>query len=139
MEPADPRRPTAVPDAAVRALSAGNGVGRIAIGVGLMLAPERALEVLGFPDAGPGAVVISRIAGVRDIILGVNTILALENQARLRAASLANAGADAGDALTFSLALGGESDSAAKRGIAAALPAALASLWAARRLSQGQI
>jgi len=134
MEPADPRRPPAVPDAVVRVLSAGNGAGRIAIGVGLMLAPERALEVLGFPDAGPGAVVISRIAGVRDIVLGVNTILALDDPARLRAASLANAGADTGDALTFSLALGGEGDAAARRGIAAAVPAALASLWAARRL-----
>jgi len=134
MEPADPRMPTAVPDALVRALSAGNGAGRIAIGLGLMLAPERALEVLGFPDAGPGAAVISRIAGVRDIVLGMNTILALDDPVRLRAASLANAGADAGDALTFTLALGGESDSAAKRGIAAAAPAALASIWAARRL-----
>jgi len=134
MEPADPRMPTAVPDALVRALSAGNGAGRIAIGLGLMLAPERALEVLGFPDAGPGAAVISRIAGVRDIVLGMNTLLALDDPVRLRAASLANAGADAGDALTFTLALGGESDSAAKRGIAAAAPAALASIWAARRL-----
>jgi len=134
MEPADPRRPTAVPGAVVRALSAGNGAGRIALGLGLMVAPERALEVLGFPDAGPGAVVISRIAGVRDIVLGVNTILALNDPVRLRAASLANAGADAGDALTFSLALGGDSHAAAKRGVAAAVPAALASIWAARRL-----
>ena len=134
MEPTDPRMPTAVPDALVRALSAGNGAGRIAIGLGLMLAPERALEVLGFPDAGPGAAVISRIAGVRDIVLGMNTILALDDPVHLRAASLANAGADAGDALTFTLALGGESDSAAKRCIAAAAPAALASIWAARRL-----
>jgi hypothetical protein len=134
MEPADPRRPTTIPDPVVRALSAGNGVGRIAIGLGMMLAPGRALAVLGFPEAGEGTMVIGRIAGVRDIVLGLGTVLALRDHSRLRAANLANASADAGDALTFTLALGGEGDAAARRGLAAAVPAALASLWAARRL-----
>jgi hypothetical protein len=115
-------------------LSIGNGLGRIAIGLGLMLAPRRALSVLGFDDAGESVVMISRIAGVRDIVLGVATVVALDDRSRLRAASLANAGADGGDAVTFALALGGEQSGAARRGIAAALPATLFSLWAAWRL-----
>jgi len=125
-----------VQDPVVRALSLANGAGRVAIGLGLILAPAQALSILGFPDSDPGTVVIGRIAGIRDIVLGAATVLALGDPDRLRAASLANAAADAGDALTFSLALGDERSRAAARGIAAALPASLASLWVARRLGQ---
>ena len=134
MEPADPRRQADVADPVVRALSAANGAGRVAIGLGLMLAPEKALAILGFSSADPGVVLISRIAGVRDMVLGVSTLLALDDPARLRAASLANAGADAGDAVAFALALSGERRRAALRGLITAAPAAIASLWAASRL-----
>jgi hypothetical protein len=120
----------------VRGLSALSAAGRIAIGAGLALAPERALGALGFSDHTTATVTIARIAGGRDIVLGALTLLALDDDARLRTASLANAAVDGGDALAFAAALGRDGDArdAGVRGLAAAVPATLMSLWAASRL-----
>jgi hypothetical protein len=118
----------------VGGLSAVLAVGRVAIGAGLMLAPGRALGALGFSEAEE-SVAIARIAGVRDLVLAASTLLALRDADRLRAASLANAAADGGDALVFALALSRDRRSAgAVRGIAGAAPASLCSLWVAWRL-----
>jgi hypothetical protein len=103
--------------------------------VGVLAAPEPALRLLGFVEVSPATAVVSRIAGIRDLVLGVVTLAALEDRARLRAASLANATADAGDTLAFALALGGGERTAGARGLAAALPATVAGLWTAWRLS----
>ena len=128
-------RGAAVGDPDVRAWSLASGVGRIAIGFGLLAAPETALRALGFSEVGPANVALSRIAGVRDLVLGVVTLAALEDRDRLRSATLANAVADAGDTLAFGVALGTPERTAGARGIAAALPAAFAGGWTARRLS----
>jgi hypothetical protein len=120
----------------VRGFSAASALGRIAIGVGLALAPRRALSALGFTEHSAETVVIARIAGGRDIALGVATLAALDDPERLRAASIANSAVDGGDALAFAAALGagGEARTAGLRGIAAAVPASLASAWVASRL-----
>lgn len=120
----------------VRALSWISGTGRLAIAAGLALAPRKALAALGFEDHSSATVVVARIAGARDAVLGAATLLALNDPARLRAASLANAVADAGDAATFGAAATGDRDlrAAALRGVAAAAPAALAGLWVAWRV-----
>jgi hypothetical protein len=125
-----------VVDAAdVRAWSLASGIGRVAIGVGMLVAPEPALRALGFADVSPATAAISRIAGIRDLILGVLTLVGLEDPVRLRTATVANAVADAGDTLTFALALGRGERAAGARGLAAALPATVAGLWTAWRLS----
>jgi hypothetical protein len=78
---------------------------------------------------------LARLAAVRDVVLAVATLFALNDSDRLRAASLANAAADGGDTLNFALALGRtERNPAARRGIAAALPATAAGLWVFWRL-----
>ncbi len=120
----------------VRTLSLASGAGRIAIGVGLALAPRQTLAALGFEDASPSTIAISRIAGGRDIVLGSLTLLARGDADRLVSASVANAAVDAGDALTFTAAIcaGEEIRAAALRGIAAAVPAAAAGAWVALRL-----
>ena len=120
-----------------RGLSVVSALGRIAIGTGLAIAPARALGALGFDDVSPTTVTVARIAGGRDIVLGAVTLLAVDDPDRLRAASLANAAVDGGDAATFAaaLAMGDELRTGAVRGLAAAVPATLASLWVARRLS----
>jgi hypothetical protein len=134
----DPRTdPTPTDAADVRLLSTVSGAGRVAIGLGLAVAPRLALGALGFSDRGPAAVAVARIAGGRDIVLGAATLLALGDAERLRAASLANAAVDAGDALTFASALASGDDSvrdAGIRGLAAAVPATLAGAWVAARL-----
>jgi hypothetical protein len=130
-----PAEALSAPD--VRALALVSGMGRLAIGVGLALAPRAALGALGFTDASPGMVTISRIAGGRDIVLGVATLASLGDARDLRRVSLANAAVDAGDAATFAagLAAGEDVRAASLRGVAAAVPAALAGLWVARRLA----
>lgn len=110
--------------------------GRLVIGAGLMLAPERVLGALGFEDASEATVAVARLAGVRDIVLGAAQAVAAGDRDRLRRATLACAAADAGDAAVFGTALanGGRTRTAGARGLAAAGPATLVGLWSAWRL-----
>jgi hypothetical protein len=120
----------------VRAITLVSGLGRMAIGIGLALAPRQALGALGFRDVPEQAVVVSRIAGGRDFVLGALTLLAIDDPDRLRTAHLACAAVDAGDAAAFGAALaqGGDLRDAGVRGLATAVPATLAGVWAALRL-----
>ncbi|HET9119917.1 MAG TPA: DUF4267 domain-containing protein [Solirubrobacterales bacterium] len=119
----------------VRAWSLASGLGRIAFGVGMLAAPERALHVLGFTEVSPATVAVTRVAGVRDLVLGLVTVSALGDPDRLRSATLANAIADAGDTLAFSLTLRTPEREAGVRGFAVALPAAAVGIWTRWRLS----
>jgi hypothetical protein len=118
----------------VRTWSLASGIGRVAIGVAMLAAPEPALRLLGFVEVSPATAAVGRIAGIRDLVLGAVTLAGLEDRARLRAATLANATADAGDTVAFALALGDGERTAGARGLAAALPATVAGLWKAWRL-----
>jgi hypothetical protein len=132
----DPGRVDAVGAADVRAITLVSGLGRMAIGIGLALARRQALGALGFRDVPEQAVVVSRIAGGRDFVLGALTLLAIDDPDRLRTAHLACAAVDAGDAAAFGAALaqGGDLRDAGVRGLATAVPATLAGVWAALRL-----
>jgi hypothetical protein len=107
----------------------------MAIGLGLFIAPEPSLRALGFSDLSPATKAVARVAGVRDFVLGGVTLAALDDGERLLGATVANAAADAGDAASFALALAQGERDAGLRGLAAALPAILAGIWVARRLS----
>lgn len=126
---------TGVDAADVRGFSVFSAVGRIAIGAGMLTAPELSMRALGFSEVTPATAAVARIAGVRDLVLGAVTLAALDDPARLRAASLANAVADSGDTAAFAAALGSAERTAGARGLAAALPAALAGFWVSWRLS----
>lgn len=119
----------------VRAFSLLSAAGRIAIGLGMLVAPEPALRVLGFSDVNAATVAVARIAGVRDLVLGGATLAALDRPDRLRTATIGNATADAGDSLAFCMAIRAGERTAGLRGVATALPATLAGLWVAWRLS----
>ena len=118
----------------VRAWSLASGLGRIAFGVGMLAAPEPALRKLGFADVSPSTVAVTRLTGVRDLVLGLVTVAGLGDRDRLRRATVANAVADTGDALAFGIAMRTPERDAAVRGLAAALPAAVAGCWTAWRL-----
>jgi len=124
-----------VGDADVRGFSLLSGAGRIAIGLGMLAAPEPALRALGFSDVDAATVAVARIAGIRDLVLGGVTLAALDERDRLRTATIGNATADAGDSLAFAMAIRADERTAGLRGVATALPAALAGLWVAWRLS----
>jgi hypothetical protein len=124
----------AVNDPDVRAWSLVSSVGRIAFGVGMLAAPEQALRALGFSEVNAATKAVTRLAGVRDFVLGGVTLGALGDRERLLSATVANATADAGDTAAFAFALRSGERSAAIRGLAAALPATLAGIWVARRL-----
>jgi hypothetical protein len=119
----------------VRGFSLISAVGRIAIGLGMLAAPEAALRALGFSEVNAATIAIARVAGVRDLVLGGLTLAALDDPGRLRAATIGNATADAGDSLAFAMAIRADQQTAGIRGVATALPATLAGLWVAWRLS----
>ena len=118
----------------VRALSLISAAGRMAIGIGLFAVPELSLRALGFSDVSPSTVAIARVAGIRDLVLGGVMLGALDDRERLLGATIANATADAGDAAAFALAARSGETAAGLRGMAAAIPAAFAGIWVARRL-----
>jgi hypothetical protein len=101
----------------------------------MLAAPELALRALGFSEVSAATKAVARIAGIRDLVLGLVTLAALDDPERLRTATIANATADAGDTAAFSIAVGSDERTAGVRGVAAALPATAAGLWTAWRLS----
>ena len=122
----------------VRTLSLVSAAGRIAIGAGLLAAPRLSLRTLGFGDESRSTVAVAQLAGIRDLVLGLQIVAAAGDGQRLRTAQLAAAAADAGDTAVFAVLLAGDDPPpAAVRGLAAALPAALGGFWVASRLDSG--
>ena len=78
---------------AVRALAAG----RIAVGASLCAAPSLAAQWAGEDARAPGARVITRAAGARDVALGVGTLAAMSSRPLLRRWLLVSSACDAVD------------------------------------------
>ena len=78
---------------AVQALAAG----RIAVGTSLCAAPSFAAQWAGEDARAPGARVITRAAGARDVALGVGTLAAMGDRALLRRWLLVSSACDAVD------------------------------------------
>jgi hypothetical protein len=81
-------------------------------------------------------VALARLAGGRDIALGLHTLAAADDPQRLRQATAIGALVDAGDALAFGAVLGdgGPARRTALLNVPIAAGAALAGAWAVRRL-----
>lgn len=109
--------------------------GRAALGAGVLVATRPALRGLGFAEAGTAELALGRLAGSRDVAIGLLTLAAREDPGALRAAALVAAAVDAADALTFALAgRDPRARTAGQRGLGSGAAAALAGLWAWRRL-----
>jgi hypothetical protein len=78
--------------------------GRIAIGVAAVAATGPALRAIGFAAEDGSARTLARVAGCRDVALGLLTLAVRNDRARLRAVGLTAAGVDAADVVTFAIA-----------------------------------
>jgi hypothetical protein len=109
--------------------------GRIAIGVGALFATGPALRALGFAETDAAGRALARLAGGRDVAIGVLTVAARDDAKALQLAALLAAAVDATDAVSFAIAA---RDPRARRaglsGVASGGAAALAGAWAWRRL-----
>ena len=127
-----PRRRT---DPLARQAVLGIAAGRIAIGVGAVFVTRPALKALGFAEVDAAGTALGRIAGGRDIALGLLALAARDERKALRIAALAGAAVDASDAVAFGVAA---RDPAARgagvRGVVSGSAAAITGIWAWRRL-----
>ena len=117
-----------------RTVALGLAAGRIAVGLGLWLAPGLAMRALGFAPPTAEALSIARVAGTRDIVLGAWQLSSTGDRADLARATTAVAACDAGDTLAFGALLAGGNRRAGLRGVAAAAPATVAGILLARSL-----
>jgi hypothetical protein len=109
--------------------------GRIAIGVGAVFVTRPALKALGFTQIDSANMALGRMAGGRDLALGLLTVAAHDDAANLRTVALATAAVDAADAVAFGFAA--RDPDARQAGVGGAVlgsAAALAGAWAWRRL-----
>ncbi len=109
--------------------------GRIAIGVAALLATRPALKILGFEASDTSARALTRIAGGRDIALGLLTLAVRDDRARLRETAAVAAAVDLGDAICFGIAgRDPAAGRAAVQGILSGGAASAVGAWAVRRL-----
>jgi hypothetical protein len=124
------------PDPLARAAVLGIAAGRIGIGIGALLATRPVLKVLGFDPSDTSARSLARIAGGRDIAIGLLTIAARDDRAALREATAVAGAVDLGDAIVFGIAgRDPAAGRAAVQGILSGGAAAAIGAWALRRFS----
>jgi hypothetical protein len=124
------------PDPLARTAVLGIAAGRIGIGIGALLATRPVLKVLGFDPSDTSARSLARIAGGRDIAIGLLTFAARDDRAALREATAIAGAVDLGDAIVFGIAgRDPTAGRAAVQGILSGGSAAAVSAWATRRLT----
>lgn len=113
------------------------GSGRVALGTGVLLATRPTLKLLGFGEADAAGRALARLAGGRDLGLGLLTLAVRDDPKALRTLALTGAVLDAADATSLALAAGEpETRLAAAGGLASAAAAALLGAWTWRRLGE---
>ncbi|HEX6665185.1 MAG TPA: hypothetical protein VF081_01140 [Solirubrobacterales bacterium] len=122
-------------DPLARQTSLALAAGRIGIGIAALTATRPALRAAGFPEPGATGTTVAKTLGARDLTLGLLTVAARDDRAALRAVTFGAAMLDGADVVAFSLAAAEpEARRAALVSVATAAGAALAGLWAWRRL-----
>lgn len=111
------------------------GASRVAMGVGIFFATRPALRRLGFGEAGPTGEALGKLGGGRDIAIGALTLAARDDPAALRTALLISSACDVADAVALGVsARHPETRKAGLGGVLSGSAAAIAGLWAWRRL-----
>lgn len=109
---------------------------RVAIGAATFLATGPALRGAGLGEGNATARAVGKVAGGRDLALGLLTFAVRDDREMLRTVALAAALLDAADAAAFSFAaVEPETRRGGAIGVLAGGAAALLGFWAFRRLS----
>lgn len=111
------------------------GGSRLAMGVVIFFATQPALRVLGFGGTEATGEALAKLGGGRDIALGALTLASRDDPAALRTALLISSACDVTDAVA--LGVSARHEKTRKAGIGGVLSgtaAAIAGLWAWRRL-----
>jgi hypothetical protein len=111
------------------------GTARIGLGVGALFATRPTLKVLLFGETDAVGRALAKLAGGRDLALGTMALAARDDAATLRTIVLAAAILDAADAVALGLAARDpDTRLAGLGGVASGAGAAVAGIWAWRRL-----
>jgi hypothetical protein len=111
------------------------GASRVAMGVGIFLATRPALRILGFGEVNAGGEALAKLGGGRDIAIGMLTLAARDDREALRRTILVSSACDLADAIALGVsARHPETRKAGIGGIVSGGGAAVAGLWAWRRL-----
>jgi hypothetical protein len=111
------------------------GAARVGLGVGALLATGPTLKALLFGETDAVGRAFAKLAGGRDLALGLLTLAARDDRDVLRTLVLSGVVLDAADAVSLGLAArDGDTRLAGLGGVAAGGGAALAGAWAWRRL-----
>jgi len=112
------------------------GASRVAMGVGIFLTTRPALRILGFGEANAGGEALAKLGGGRDMAIGALTLAARNDPEALRTTILVSSACDLADAVALGIsARHRETRRAGIGGIVSGGAAAVAGLWAWRRLS----
>jgi hypothetical protein len=81
------------------------GAGRVAFGAVMVVAPRAFLVAARTPSdqVSDSARLLTRMTGLRDMLLGIHVLSNLDDRDSLRSAALLNAAADAGDAASLAI------------------------------------
>jgi len=111
------------------------GAGRVALGVATVFATRPALKALGFSQPEATGTALAKLVGGRDIALGALTLAAHDDAQQLRTLMLVSSACDLADAVSLGASVRDpETRQAGVSGIVSGSAAALAGLWAWRRL-----
>ncbi len=111
------------------------GGSRVAIGTLILLATRPTLRVFGFGETDAGGRALARLGGGRDVAIGAMTLAARDDRRALRTALLISSACDVTDAIALGISTGNpQTRKAGIGGIVSGAAAAIAGLWAWRRL-----
>jgi hypothetical protein len=122
-------------DPRARQIALGIGATRVAMGIGIFFATQPALRALRFGPTDASGEAVAKLGGGRDIAIGALTLAARDNREALRRTLLLSSACDLADAVALGVsARRPETRAAGIGGVLSGGGAALAGLWAARRL-----
>lgn len=122
-------------DPLARQVAIGIGASRVAMGLGIFFATQPALRALRFGATDASGEAVAKLGGGRDIAMGALTLAARDDRVALRTTLLLSSACDLADAVALGVsARRPETRAAGIAGVLSGGGAAVAGLWAYRRL-----